>query len=106
LITIIYTQPVGEDTSKIADFITILAKQKNLRQNKRDSYAVILTLNDYTKYTCPHLIESCRINKIDELIIFKDPSRPPYLCSHPSQQKGFKRPPPIGARMVRRKAKS
>ena len=28
--------------------------------------------------------------------IFKDPSKPPYLCSYPSQQKGFKKKPPIG----------
>jgi hypothetical protein len=95
LVRIIYKQPVMEDIGKIADLQKILEEQNNLSQSKKAGLAVILTLNDYTKYSCPHLIEICRTNKIDELIIFKDPSRPPYLCSHPSQQKGFKRQPPI-----------
>ena len=95
LVKIIYKQPVMEDIGKIADLQKIVEEQNNRSQSKKAGLAVILTLNDYTKYSCPHLIEICRTNKIDELIIFKDPSRPPYLCSHPSQQKGFKRPPPI-----------
>ncbi len=96
LVKIIYKQAVTEDTIKIADLQKILKEQNNFRQSKEENLAVILTLNDYTKYACPDLIEICRTEKINELIIFKDPSRPPYLCSHPSQQKGFKRPPPIG----------
>jgi hypothetical protein len=95
LVKIIYKQPVMEDIGKITDLQKILEERNNLSQSKKAGLAVILTLNDYTKYSCSHLIEICRTNKIDELIIFKDPSRPPYLCSHPSQQKGFKRPPPI-----------
>lgn len=97
LVKIVYKQPVIEDTVAIGDLQKILKEQNNLRQGKKEGLAIILTLNDYTKYACFDLIEICRTNKIDELIIFKDPSRPPYLCSHPSQQKGFKRPPPIGA---------
>jgi len=96
-VKVIYKQPVIEDIDKIADLQKILAAQNNLPQDKKAGLAVILTLNDYTKQACPHLIEICRTNRIDELILFKDPSRPPYLCSHPSQQKGFKRPPPISA---------
>ena len=106
-VKIIYKQPVMEDiVDKITDFQKILEEQNNLRQSKKGALAVILTLNDYTKNACPHLIEICRTNKIEELIIFKDPSRPPYLCSHPSQQKGFKRPPPIGGQLIRRSTKS
>jgi hypothetical protein len=97
LVKIIYKQPLIEDTFEIGDLQKILKELKNLRQNEKEGLAVFLTLNDYTKYACSDLIEISRTNKIDELIIFKDPSRPPYLCSHPSQQKGFKRPPPIGA---------
>ena len=97
LVKIIYKQPVIEDTVKIADLQKILKEQNNLRQSKKEGLAVILTLNDHTKYACPDLFEICRTQKVNELIIFKDPSRPPYLCSHPSQQKGFKRPPPIGS---------
>ena len=106
LVKIIYKQPVMEDIGKIADLQKILEEQNNLLQSKKEGLAVILTLNDYTKYACSHLIEMCRANQIEELIIFKDPSRPPYLCSHRSQQKGFKRPPPIGVQLNRRSTKS
>ena len=106
LVNIIYKQPIMEDSVKIADLQKILKEQNNLGQSKRESLAVIFTLNDYTKYACPDLIEICRTQKINELIIFKDPSRPPYLCIHPSQQKGFKRPPPIDARFGKMMAKS
>jgi hypothetical protein len=97
LVKIVYKQPVIEETVAIGDLEKILKEKNNLRQSKKEGLAVILTLNDYTKSACSDLIEIFRTNKIEELIIFKDPSRPPYLCSHPSQQKGFKRPPPIGA---------
>ena len=97
LVKIIYKHPVIEDTVAIGDLQKILKEQNNPRRSNKEGLAVILTLNDYTKYACSDLIEICRNHKIDELIIFKDPSRPPYLCSHPSQQKGFKRPPPIGS---------
>ena len=96
LVTIVYQQPVVKNAASMADLQKLLKAQNNLRLRKNDRLAVILTLNDHTKCACPDLIEICRTNRIDELIIFKDPSRPPYLCSHRSQQKGFKRPPPIG----------
>lgn len=95
-VKVIYQLPVVENAVNMADLQKLLQAQNNIRKRKKDRLAVILTLNDYTKYACPHLIEICRTNRIDELIIFKDPSRAPYLCSHRSQQKGFKRPPPIG----------
>lgn len=60
------------------------------------SLAVIFTLNDATRAVCAAVVNCCRSMQVDELIIFKDPSRPPYLCSYASRQKGFKRPPPIG----------
>jgi len=56
--------------------------------------AVILTLNDYTKYWSYSLVELCRNSDIEELVIIKNPARAPYLCGYPSQQKGFKKPPP------------
>jgi hypothetical protein len=57
--------------------------------------AVFLTLNDYTKHWVSEIIHMCRSRHITEFVIFKDPSMPPYLCSYPAQQKGFKRPPPM-----------
>jgi len=75
---------------------TILDTQKNVHFRKAASLTVILTLNDYTRHICKRLVDICKRNNVDELVIFKDPSQPPYLCSYPSNQKGFKRPPPIG----------
>ena len=63
---------------------------------KGELLAVIFTLNDTTEHLCAAVVDASRRLRIDELVIFKDPSRSPYLCSYPSRQKGFKRPPPIG----------
>lgn len=62
-------------------------------RSQDSTLAVILTYNDYTKYWTHDVIEECRKFKIDEIVIFKDPTKSPYLCDFPSQQKGFKRPP-------------
>jgi hypothetical protein len=96
-IKILFKQPVIEDIDNLSAFQKILQKQNNLHERRIASLAVIFTLNDYTKHGCPRIVDICRSGSIDELLIFKDPSRPPYLCSYPSQQKGFKRPPPYGA---------
>ena len=73
-----------------------LDTRKHRQPSKTKSWAMILTLNDYTRQICPRLADLCKKHAVDELIIFKDPSQPPYLCSYPSTQKGFKKPPPIG----------
>ncbi|UCH21298.1 MAG: hypothetical protein JSU83_22830 [Deltaproteobacteria bacterium] len=96
-IKILYKQPVIEDIDNLSAFQKVLQEQNNLHGGQKASLAVIFTLNDYTKPGCFRLVDVCRSGGIDELLIFKDPSRPPYLCSYPSQQKGFKRPPPYGA---------
>jgi hypothetical protein len=56
--------------------------------------ALIFVMNDATRGLCAELIEQSRIGGVKELLIFKDPSKPPYLCSLPHIQKGFKRKPP------------
>ena len=64
---------------------------------KRNIYktAVILTFNDFTRYFAADILDLWQTYGINEFVLFKDPSKPPYLCSYPSLQKGFKRPPPI-----------
>ena len=57
--------------------------------------ALILTLNDYTRYWSSHVITRWRNSTVKELVIFKDPTRAPYLCDYQALQKGFKRPPPL-----------
>ena len=59
-------------------------------------FAVVFTLNDATEAAAAAVVRACRRMQVDELVIFKDPSRPPYLCTFATEQKGFKRPPPIG----------
>ena len=96
-ITIEFKKSVIEDINNLGDFQKILKNQNNVCQDQKGSLALILTLNNYTKHVCPLLIDMCHNSGIEELVIFKDPSRPPYLCTYPSQQKGFKRPPPYSA---------
>lgn len=96
-VTIIYKQPVIEEINNLHNLQKIVVQQKKVHQDQNASLAIILTLNDHTKYGCPHIVDIGRSGDIDELVIFKDPSRSPYLCAHPSRQKGFKKPPPYGA---------
>ena len=92
--TVLYSLPTIEHIDQLAGFETALSRTKT----HKGSLAVILTLNDYTQNACPRLVNVCRQKGVAELVIFKDPSQPPYLCSYPSQQKGFKKKPPIGDR--------
>ncbi len=55
--------------------------------------AVIYTLHDLTRSFAPDVSAACRDGSVDDLVILKDPTLAPYLCDHPSQQRGFKRPP-------------
>lgn len=103
-ITILFKKPVIHDINDFSDLQKILQKQRNARQHPKVSLAIILTMNGYTKYGCPHLVDICRGHGIDELAILKDPSQPPYLCTYPSQQKGFKRPPPYSASAFKTKS--
>ena len=57
--------------------------------------AVIFKLNEFTRYFAADILDLWQTYGINEFVLFKDPSKPPYLCSYPSLQKGFKRPPPI-----------
>jgi hypothetical protein len=55
--------------------------------------AVILTLNDASIGWADAVVAASRDARIEELVVFKDPSVPPYLCDYPALQKGFRRPP-------------
>jgi len=57
------------------------------------STAVLLTYNDYTRFWTPAVIRTAQDTMVDEFVLFKDPTLPPYLCDYPASQKGFKRPP-------------
>lgn len=89
---ILYSLPVFEHVDQLSGLETAINRNKN----RKGSMAVILTFNDYTRNGCFRMVNICREMGVSELVIFKDPSKPPYLCSYPSQQKGFKKKPPIG----------
>jgi hypothetical protein len=79
-----------EDTEHFSRYLK--DQMGNLRSEGNKS-AIILTLNDYTKYWASDLIQTWRNVSVEEFVIFKDPTSAPYLCDYPSLQKGFKRPP-------------
>ncbi|MBW2432629.1 MAG: hypothetical protein JRF36_03430 [Deltaproteobacteria bacterium] len=91
--TVLLSLPLIEHVEHFAGLKTALNRS---RETQKGSLAVILTLNDFTRNACRRLVNICREKGVAELVIFKDPSKPPYLCSYPSRQKGFKKKPPIG----------
>ena len=93
---VLFHLPVLEQIDQVAEFETALGRISKNQKSPEGSLAVILTLNDGTRNATRRLIDTCRGKGVDEIVIFKDPSKPPYLCSYPSQQKGFKKKPPIG----------
>jgi len=93
---VLYRLPTFEHVDQLSALETVLNRTAEKRKPPNGSLAVILTLNERTRNACHRVIKLCREKKVAEMVIFKDPSRPPYLCSYPSQQKGFKKKPPIG----------
>ena len=92
---VLYNLPVVEHVDQIAGLETALNQINEKYKAQKESLAVILTLNSYTRNACHRLVNISRQKGVAEMVIFKDPSKPPYLCSYPSQQKGFKKKPPI-----------
>ncbi len=56
--------------------------------------AGVFTYNDFTRFFARRLLLALRRAGAAEVVIFKDPSVPPYLCDEPARQKRFRRPPP------------
>lgn len=82
-------------TGDVVDFSKYLEDHRDALSMRDKKTAIIFTLNDFTKYYTSDLVELWWNYGIKEFVLFKDPSRSPYLCSYPALQKGFKRPPPI-----------
>jgi hypothetical protein len=78
----------------LADWKKLLRERRRESQKEGKSLVVLFTLNEFTHALAPEVISTCRASDVDEFVVFKDPSRPPYLCDFTSRQKGFKRPPP------------
>jgi hypothetical protein len=94
-ISIEYQKLELNEKQDILDFSRYLESNWNGSKGENSKLAIIFTYNDMTKYFASEIISQWQGFGIEELVLFKDPSKPPYLCSYPSLQKGFKRPPPI-----------
>ena len=94
-ISIEYNKLELNEKKDILDFSRYLESNWNGSKKEDTKSAIIFTYNDMTKYFASEIISQWQGFDIKELVLFKDPSKAPYLCSYPSLQKGFKRPPPI-----------
>lgn len=93
-IEIQYQKPAINGPSDVEEFATRLRGQNDARAQLGANVAVIFTFNEFTRYWTADVIAACQQARVEEFVLFKDPSRPPYLCDYPARQKGFKRPPP------------
>jgi hypothetical protein len=94
-VTVKYAKANIKGKKDISEFAGFLGNIHAESKRDKRKIAVIFTLNDFTRYFAADILNQWQINGIKEFVLFKDPSKPPYLCSYPSMQKGFKRPPPI-----------
>jgi hypothetical protein len=93
--TVMYEKLKITKRADVSDFSGFLENSHaELKRNIKKT-AIIFTLNDFTRYFVVDILNLLQTYGIKEFILFKDPSKAPYLCSYPSLQKGFKRPPPI-----------
>jgi hypothetical protein len=94
-VTIMYEKVKVMEKSDVSEFSGFLENiHAESKRNKKNT-AIIFTFNDFTRYFAADILNLWQTYGINEFVLFKDPSKPPYLCSYPSLQKGFKRPPPI-----------
>jgi hypothetical protein len=94
-ITVKYKKVKITQKSDVSEYSGFLEKSYTESKRGINKTAVIFTLNDFTRHFAADILDLWRIHGVNEFVLFKDPSKPPYLCSFPSLQKGFRRPPPI-----------
>lgn len=93
-ITIQYQTATIDVAHQVSEFALFLRKNKARAANAGASTAVMFTFNEATQPWSATIADACRESGVEELVVFKDPTKPPYLCDYPAKQKGFKRPPP------------
>lgn len=93
-ITIRYQTSTIDVAQQVSEFALFLRSNKVRAANAGASTAVIFTFNEATQPWSATIADACRESGVEELVVFKDPTIPPYLCDYPAKQKGFKRPPP------------
>jgi len=93
-IAIGYQRQIIGRAADLDDFAMYLRAHKSELARGSASSAVIFTFNEFTRCWTPDVIAACRDANVREFVLFKDPTQPPYLCTYPAKQKGFKKPPP------------
>ncbi|MBM4160024.1 MAG: hypothetical protein FJ217_02885 [Ignavibacteria bacterium] len=93
-ISVQFEKPTVSDSGAIDQLKKYLGEQRSSLQREAANVAVVFTYNDYTRFFTPILVDLCKTGEVHELLIIKDPTKAPYLCDHPSIQKGFRKPPP------------
>ena len=76
---VLFSLPVIAHTDQLTGLEMALNQSGERQKSKKGSLAVILTLNAYTRNTCHRLVDICREKGVAEIVIFKDPSKPPAL---------------------------
>ena len=94
-VSVKYEKPKITSKSDVSEFARYLGNINADTKRNLKNTAIIFTLNDFTRYFVADYLNLWQTFGIDEFVLFKDPSKSPYLCSYPSIQKGFQRPPPI-----------
>ncbi len=77
----------------VAGFASYLREHQSQWTKAGAGAAVLFTWNDVTRQWSPEVAAACRESAVQEFIVFKNPTEPPYLCDYPAKQKGFKRAP-------------
>lgn len=94
-VSVEYQKLKNTEKSDVFEFSRYLENFKAETKRNMKNTAIIFTLNEFTRYFVADNLNLWQSFGIDEFVLFKDPSISPYLCSYPSLQKRFKRPPPI-----------
>ncbi len=92
-ITIRYQRATLSAAREVAEFAAYLREHRS-GPAANAGWSVIFIWNDFTRQWSPEVAAACRQSAVQEFVVFKDPTQPPYLCEYPAKQKGFKRPPP------------
>ncbi len=78
---------------EIEEFAAYLRAHRGDSRPPGTSIAALFTFHDYTRQWIAAVVRASQQAGVDEFVLFKDPTLPPYLCDYPSRQKGFRRPP-------------
>ncbi len=88
-----YQKPAINTSADVAEVAAYLREHRSQWGKAGTGSAVLFTWNDFTRQWSPEIAAACRESAVQEFVVFKNPTEPPYLCDYPAKQKGFKRPP-------------